>query len=408
MAIFFVNLCQIYASMDFNFDFPLSSIILFCIAAACACYVCTVYCLCLYLPRRQRRFCEQQAAESGAFPSVSVIVYASNQPLALERNLPMILSQDYPAPFEVIVVNDGADVDTNAIVGRLKETHPNLYLTFTPDGARNLSRKKLGLTLGIKAAKGDVVVMTEATSRFQSDKWLASLLCQMAQNSGTDIVLGYGHPAFPSERSAGRLARIFDITADSVAWLSAAISGHPYRACGYNLAYKRSLFFANKGFSSSLNLRDGDDDILISEIARRGKAAVELSPDSLAIADTFDFKRETREWRASHYFTGRHLSKCSRRLMAAGEWSLWLCIACSLAAAILAGTSNAAGWSAAAALIVASMLAACLSWRSTLIALYAQAMAWSLPALVLLRPLRNMAASLRSKRAAHYTWIKKD
>lgn len=393
--------------MDFNFAFPLSSIILFCIATVCACYVCAVYCRRLYLPRRARRQCEQRQPQAGGYPSASVIVFASNQPLALERNLPKILRQAYPADFEVIVVNDGADTDTNMIVGRLKEAYPNLYLTFTPDGARNLSRKKLGLTLGIKAAKNEVVVITDATSSFESDNWLASLLAPMALDSTTDIVLGYGRPAYPAARSLGRLARIFDITADNVAWLSAAICRHPYRACGYNLAYKRSLFFANKGFSSSLNLRDGDDDIFLSEIAAKGKAAVELSPDALAIADTFDFKREAREWRASHYFTGRHLAKSSRRLMAAGEWCLWICIACSIAAALLAGVANAAGWTLAAVLIIGSMLAACLSWRSTLASLYAPAMSWSLPALVLFRPLRNTAARLRSKKTAHYTWIKK-
>lgn len=394
--------------MSFNFAFPLSSIILFCISAVCACYVCAVYCYRLYLPRRARRQCEQRQAAADGYPSVSVIVFASNQPLALERNLPKILRQNYPAEMEVIVVNDGADPDTNMIVGRLKETYPNLYLTFTPDGARNLSRKKLGITLGVKAAKGEVVVITDATASFESDNWLASLLAPMAQGSGADIVLGYGHPAFPAKHSAGRLARIFDITADNAAWLASAIKGHPYRACGYNLAYRRSLFFANKGFSSSLNLRDGDDDIFISEISDKGVTAVELSPNSVATADTFDFKREAREWRASHYFTGRRLAKGSRRLMAAGEWSLWACLACGIAGAMLAGASNAAGWSVAAVLVCASMLAGCLSWHSTLAALYAPPMAWSLPALLMLRPLRNIAAFLRSKKAAHYTWIKKD
>lgn len=394
--------------MYFNLAFPLPSIILFCIAAVCVCYVCLVYCRRLYLPRRARRQCQQRQPLAQGFPSASVIVFASNQPLALERNLPKILRQDYPAGFEVIVVNDGADTDTNMIVGRLKDAHPNLYLTFTPDGARNLSRKKLGLTLGIKAAKNEVVVITDATSRFESDHWLKSLLSPMALDSNTDIVLGYGRPDFPAKRSAGRLARIFDITADNVAWIASAICKRPYRACGYNLAYKRSLFFANKGFSSSLNLRDGDDDIFLSEIATKGAAAVELSPESMAIADTFDFKREAREWRASHYFTGRHLSKLSRRLMAAGEWSLWACIACSIAGALIAGAHNAAGWALAAVLIIGSTLAACLSWRSTLAALFAPAMSWSLPTLVLFRPWRNAAASLRSKKSAHYTWIKKD
>lgn len=390
--------------MTFDFFFPRASVIFFCVAAVCVIYICAVYCRRLFLVHRRRRQCAAQDAPRGAYPSASVIIYASSQPLALERNLPKILAQDYPAPMEVIVVNDGADADTNMVVGCLKEKHPNLYLTYTPDGARNLSRKKLGITLGVKAAKGDVVVITDATSSFASDRWLATLLAPMARDAGTDIVLGYGRPAFTAKLSAGRLTRIFDITADNAAWLVSAIKGHPYRACGYNVAYRRSLFFANKGFSTSLNLRDGDDDIFISEIAAKGPAVVELSPDALAVADSFDFKRESREWRASHHFTGRRLSKASRRLMAAGEWALWVCMACSVAGARLAGTRNAAGWAVAAVLILTALLAVCISWRRTMTALYAPRMAWSLPTLVLLRPLRNMFTAMRSKRAAHYTW----
>ncbi|MDE6684716.1 MAG: glycosyltransferase, partial [Duncaniella sp.] len=92
-----------------------------------------------------------------SFPPVSVIVYSEDDASNLEILLPQILDQDYPAPYEVIVVNDGAVDSTKDVIARLEHRYSNLYMTFTPQESRSLSRKKLALTLGIKAAKYNVL-----------------------------------------------------------------------------------------------------------------------------------------------------------------------------------------------------------------------------------------------------------
>ena len=38
---------------------------------------------------------------------------------------------------------------------------------------------------------------------------------------------------------------------------------------GRNLAYKKSLFFKNKGFASHINITSGDDDLFIQEVAKK-------------------------------------------------------------------------------------------------------------------------------------------
>ena len=101
-------------------------------------------------------------------PPVSVIVYTCNDSDNLAQMLPNVLNQHYPSDFEVIVVNDGASESTKDIVSALSATFPNLYLTYTPDDSRFLSRKKLALTLGIKAARHDYVVITKSSCRIDS------------------------------------------------------------------------------------------------------------------------------------------------------------------------------------------------------------------------------------------------
>ena len=58
-----------------------------------------------------------------------------------------ILGQDYPAAFEVIVVNEGESVEVRDTVSMFRALHNNIYLTFTPQGVVNLSRKNLRLLL---------------------------------------------------------------------------------------------------------------------------------------------------------------------------------------------------------------------------------------------------------------------
>ena len=106
----------------------------------------------------------EDRGDDASLPGVSVIVCAEDDARNLETLLPAILTQDYPGPFEVIVVNDGALPATKEVIARLEEKYSNLYMTFTPLESRSLSRRKLALTLGIKAARHEVVVLTTGNS----------------------------------------------------------------------------------------------------------------------------------------------------------------------------------------------------------------------------------------------------
>lgn len=243
-------------------------------------------------------------------PPLSVVICARNESENLRRNLPTILKQDYP-DFEVIVINDGSTDESEDLLSALEEEYPNLYHSFTPDSARYISRKKLALTLGIKASKHDWLVFTEADCAPVSNQWLR----RMARNftSSTDIVLGYSS----YERGKGWLHKraSFDSLFTSLRYLGFALAGKPYMGIGRNLAYRKELFFKVKGFSTHLNMQRGEDDLFINQVANENNTRVETSPDAVIRMQPVERYKDWKEEKVSYMATSRFYKGSQRWLL---------------------------------------------------------------------------------------------
>ena len=137
-----------------------------------------IYLFVVYGATHRRYMAEQKGKLrlSDKQPGMSVIITTSDQEEMLAKHLPRILEQDYP-DFEVIVVDDNSKDDTQELLERLARQYPNLYVTHTSDSIRYISHKKLALTLGIKAAKKEWLVFTEANCYPTSRAWLSRLAC---------------------------------------------------------------------------------------------------------------------------------------------------------------------------------------------------------------------------------------
>ena len=105
-------------------------------------------------------------------PSVSILVFANDDEQWLNKYLPTIMQQKYPKPFEVIVLDDASADGTKDLVGEMMAYYDHLKIVAVPDHTRALSRKKLAVMLGIKAAEHDVVLTTNANCQVHSDRWL--------------------------------------------------------------------------------------------------------------------------------------------------------------------------------------------------------------------------------------------
>lgn len=263
--------------MEEAFTIDYNEALLLCVAGGLF-LIQAVYYVSLYLriPRRRKAVEQGKPAFQTDCPPLSVILYARESCEELKRNLPALLTQDYPT-FEVIVITDGADDGTVDYLNLLQSQYAHLYHSFIPDSSRYISHKKLGLTLGIKASKYDWLVMTDPDCAPASDQWLRLLARNFTPD--TDVVLGYGG----YERGKGWLAKriAYDNLFQSIRHLGFALGGHPYTGTGKNLAYRKELFYKNKGFSEHLNLLRGDDDLFVNRVATGSNTRVETDIQSV-------------------------------------------------------------------------------------------------------------------------------
>ena len=229
---------------------------------------------------KQSRTIENNERVKSNMPSVSVIITATDEHENLEQCLPVILNQDY-TDYEVIVVNNGLTDETDMLLKGLKLKYPHLYDTFLPKHSdMKQSRKKMAVTIGIKAAKKEVLLFTEADTIPSGDKWIASMMQKMTEDK--DVVLGYC--SFnKSKKFTNRVAR-FDNLLFSLQYMASALIKKPYTGIYRNVAYRKELFFDNKGFSSFLNYENSDG-IFLNCIMSSENTVVSLSPNSFVSTD---------------------------------------------------------------------------------------------------------------------------
>ena len=242
------------------------------------------------------KLCFHKSVGSSFTLPVSIIICAKNELNNLRQNLPVILAQNY-FNFEVIVVNDQSNDESKSFLDELATKNKHLVIVDIDDFVKHAAGKKFALTLGVKTAKHEYLILTDADCMPNSKDWVK----QMTSNfNHHNIVLGYG----PYEKKKGLLNKIIRFDTFNVAqqYLSFALAGQAYMGIGRNLAYKKSLFFDNKGFASHIHIPSGDDDLFIQEIAQRSTVGIEISEVSHTTSDVM------QSWKDWIYQKRRHLS----------------------------------------------------------------------------------------------------
>ena len=245
-----------------------------------------------------------------SFPPVSVIICVKNEEVNLNDKLPKVLEQDYP-DYEVIVVNDSSSDETEEVLAIMKTRYERLHTTFVPENAKFIDSKKFALTLGIKAAKNEILIFTDADCEPKTEKWLKNIVRNFTED--TQIVLGYG--GYKRKKSLLNYIIVFDTLFIAIQYLNYSLSGKTYMGVGRNMAYRKSMFIESKGFTAHLNLQSGDDDLFINETATKTNTRIEISPDSITISepkDTFSMWKRQKE---RHLSTSGHYRFGSKALI---------------------------------------------------------------------------------------------
>ena len=243
-------------------------------------------------------------------PSVSLIVCAKNEADNFKKHIPLWLDQEHPN-FELILINDASSDETLAVMQQFAQLDPRIQIVNVKNNEAFWGNKKYALTLGIKRAKNNLLVFTDADCRPASNSWLSIIVSQFSEDK--QIVLGYG----AYEKEKGLLNKIirFETLMTAVQYFSYAQSGIPYMGVGRNLAYTSTLFYEVNGFIKHIKIASGDDDLFVNEAASSTNTVICTSPEAF----TYSIPKKTwKQWirqKKRHYSTAKLYKRKHRYLL---------------------------------------------------------------------------------------------
>ncbi|MFU8842479.1 MAG: glycosyltransferase [Bacteroidales bacterium] len=262
---------------------------------------------------------------------VSVVIAAKNEYHNLKKNLPLILNQNY-SDFEVVVVNDASDDESIFLLEDMSHEYKRLKVVTIQQDLNFFKGKKFPLSLGIKSAKNEYLLLTDADCAPAGPDWIWEMAKGFSQNR--EIVLGYG----PYNQNSGILNKVirYETAFAALNYFSLALWGIPYMGVGRNLAYKKSLFIKSGGFISHYKVSSGDDDLFINKVAVKKNTAVMVTPESFTLSDA---KRSFHHWwrqKRRHLSTGMHY-KLKHKIILGGYSVTYLMMLAGLVWQLLAG-----------------------------------------------------------------------
>lgn len=220
-------------------------------------------------------------------PKVTVLVLTGNNAEDLDNHLSIILTQDYKPGYEVVVVGEKGDIQTEAVLKNYASS--NLYATYIPQHSLFMSKKKLAVAIGVKAAHNEWIVLIDGTCKPVSDTWLKTMATHMDETA--NLVLGYSNYD-DSAKASYRFERL----RKACYILRKAVHGIAYCSCGTNIAFRRSEFIENDGYRGNLQLINGEYDFIVNKYARKGATRIAIEQN----ATVREKKPSSKKWHSTN------------------------------------------------------------------------------------------------------------
>jgi glycosyltransferase involved in cell wall biosynthesis len=243
---------------------------------------------------------------------ISVIVCAKNEEENVTNFVPLLAEQNYP-DYEIVLIDDASSDETLEVFEAFEKQYSNVKLVKVENNEAFWGNKKFALTLGIKAAKNEYLLFTDADCYPKTTEWIKEMSAQFTKEK--TIVLGYGAYERIKGSFLNKIIR-FETLLTATQYFSWAKLGKPYMGVGRNMAYKREEFFKTNGFIEHMKIRSGDDDLFINEASNSKNTTFCFTPESF----TFSKPKTTfKDWftqKRRHVATAKHYKTFDRMQLA--------------------------------------------------------------------------------------------
>lgn len=251
---------------------------------------------------------------------VSVIICSRDEAANLAKNLPGALVQKYTTTHEVIVVNDNSLDESKYILEEYQRSFPQLKIVELKQEARFIPGKKYPLSIGIKSAKHEIVLLTDADCVPASEFWIEKM--QEGFDDEIEIVLGFG--ALHKKKGFFNKMVRWETFHTALQYLSYAERGMAYMGVGRNLSYRTTVFFRHKGFSSHNHVSGGDDDLFINKASTKKNTRIVIDKDTFTLSEPVTTLKQWIRQKERHYTTSKYYKGIHQFLLGLYSFSLFL------------------------------------------------------------------------------------
>ena len=199
------------------------------------------------------------------------------------------------------MVDDNSFDDSKYLLEELQKTYSLLNIVELKQEAKHITGKKFPLSMGIKAAKHEVLLLTDADCVPASEYWIEKM--QETYDEGTEIVLGYG--AYHKKKGLLNKLIRWETFHTALQYFSYALAGIPYMGVGRNLSYKKTIFFRHKGFAAHNNIPSGDDDLFINTAATKTNTKINIDPETFTLSNPVNTWEQWMKQKNRHYTTSK-------------------------------------------------------------------------------------------------------
>ncbi|NHN25334.1 glycosyltransferase [Flavobacterium jejuense] len=220
---------------------------------------------------------------------VSVIVCAKNEVENIKKFFPILITQNYPE-YEIVLIDDASTDETLELFEEYEKEYTNVKVVKVKNNETFWGNKKYALTLGIKAAKNDYLLFTDADCFPNTKNWISQMAEQFTNEKS--IILGYGAYEKIKNSFLNKIIRL-ETLLTATQYFGWAKIGKPYMGVGRNLAYTKKEFYSAGGFIEHMKVRSGDDDLFVNQVANKSNTAICFTPESFTYSEP---KKSFKDW----------------------------------------------------------------------------------------------------------------
>jgi cellulose synthase/poly-beta-1,6-N-acetylglucosamine synthase-like glycosyltransferase len=196
--------------------------------------------------------------KTSGHPLMTVVVAVRNEENNIEVLLAQLAHQSYPS-YEVIVVDDHSEDETARIVETFNRAASGFSLLKNAGVG-----KKQALATGVRAARGEIIVTTDADCTVPLT-WLHALHIYF-QNDRCQLAFGGVRLA---QENFFHAMQAIEFSSLIGAGAVSATLGFPTMCNGANLAFRKKAFFDVNGYEGNEHIPSGDDEFLMRKIRER-------------------------------------------------------------------------------------------------------------------------------------------